>query len=73
MSSLSDAPVGYSGTIIALRGESRVVERLAELGFAPGHAIQVVGVVCFGEPVLVEVKGGHLALRRSEASCVEIA
>jgi Fe2+ transport system protein FeoA len=30
-------------------------------------------VVCFGEPVLVEVKGGHLALRRSEASCVEIA
>jgi Fe2+ transport system protein FeoA len=73
MKSIAETKPGFFGTITGFQGDARLVERLAELGFAPGNAIQVTGVVAFGEPLLVEVKGAHIALRRAEASCILIS
>ncbi len=73
MKSVAETKPGFLGTIAGLRGESRLVERLAELGLAPGNSIEVTGVMAFGEPLLVEVKGTHIALRRSEAHCILIS
>jgi Fe2+ transport system protein FeoA len=73
MKSIAETKPGFLGTIAGLQGDTRLVERLAELGLAPGNAIHVTGVVAFGEPLLVEVKGTHIALRRSEARCILVS
>ncbi len=72
MQTIADTKPGFSGTIANLKGDAHIVERLAELGLVPGNTIRVTGVVTFGEPLLVEVKGTHIALRRSEARCIQI-
>jgi Fe2+ transport system protein FeoA len=73
MKSVADTKPGFLGTIANLQGEAHIIERLAEMGLSPGSAISVTGVVAFGEPMLVEVKGTHIALRRSEAGCILIS
>lgn len=73
MQSLAETKAGFLGTIAGLQGEALLIERLAELGLAPGCTISVTGVVAFGEPLLIEVKGTHIALRRSEAGCVLVS
>lgn len=64
--------VGFSGEIRALAGPSLLTERLRELGFLSGEIVRVVGRAPFGEPLLVEVRGATVALRRAEAACLKV-
>ena len=58
----------------ALRpGEAGRVHALsADLGFCPGTPVQVVRRAPLGDPVLYELRGYQIALRRSEASRVRV-
>lgn len=58
--------------VARLSGDLRLTARLRELGFIVGEPIQVLGRAPFGEPILVEVRGATVALRKREAACVEI-
>ena len=42
--------------------------RLAEMGFTPGVAVEVVRVAPLGDPVEVRLRGYHLSLRADQAS-----
>jgi Fe2+ transport system protein FeoA len=69
---LKDIPVSQSATIRDLAGDQVVVARLREIGFVRGEEVVVTGHAPFGEPILVEVRGAIVALRKEEAECVKI-
>jgi ferrous iron transport protein A len=75
--SLVDLPPHRITTITSLReaedgaGQSKVLQRLAELGFMAGETISVLQRGPGGrEPIAVQVGDTVFALRRHEASCI---
>lgn len=72
MSSLAEKSVNYVGRVVGLVGEKDISDRLRELGFTTGESIRLVGVAPFGEPLMVEVRGAVVALRKAEAACIQI-
>ena len=70
MQHLDSQRTGYKGSVLALKGENRFVQRLYELGFAPGKKIVLRSKVVWGEPLIVELENISIALRREEARCI---
>ncbi len=71
--SLSSLEVGASGTVRRVSGaESGVGRRLADLGFLPGTSVAVVRRAPLGDPLVVELRGYQLCVRRRDASLVEV-
>ena len=65
---------GERGTVRRLRmGRDDGMRRLAEMGVRVGARILVRRVGPFGDPMLVELCGYTLALRREDADCIEMA
>lgn len=58
--------------IANLSGDAVLVARLRELGFIAGAEVKVLGRAPFGDPILVEVRGATVALRKAEARCVHL-
>ena len=53
--------------------DERVSLRLKELGFLPGVVLKIIGFGLLGrDPVAVEINGTKFALRRAEASKVQV-
>ncbi len=76
---LADLAPNRDTTIVSLtaaQGEdeaSGLLQRLAELGFMPGENIRVLRRGPGGrEPIAVQVGDTVFALRRHEASCVQV-
>jgi Fe2+ transport system protein FeoA len=69
---LSELPDGSRARVDAVTGEPLLRERLVELGFTPGAEVEVKGRAPLGGPIEVRVRGGILAVRRDEASCVRV-
>lgn len=67
---LAEVPDEFLGSILTLRGDLLILARLRELGFITGEMVAVVGRAPFGEPILVEIRGATVALRKSEAECI---
>ncbi len=55
-----------------LEGDAVVVSRLREIGFVRGEDVCVRGRAPFGDPILVELRGAIIALRKGEAACVRL-
>ena len=55
-----------------LEGDPVVVSRLREIGFVRGEDVCVRGRAPFGDPILVELRGAIIALRKAEAACVRL-
>ncbi len=58
--------------MVAVRGEGPFRRRLLELGILPGTPIARTGQAPLGDPLTYRVRGAVLALRRVEASSVEV-
>jgi len=78
--SLVDLPPHRVTTITSLReaedgdAQSKVLQRLAELGFMAGETISVLQRGPGGrEPIAVQVGDTVFALRRHEASCIQVS
>jgi ferrous iron transport protein A len=76
---LADLPPDRPTTIVgmaAAQGEDRssgLLQRLAELGFMAGESISVLRRGPGGsEPIAVQVGDTVFALRRHEASCIQV-
>ncbi len=67
---LKDVPKHAFFQIVGLTGDAVLVSRLREMGFNRGETVQVTGSAPFGEPLLVELRGAVVALRKEEAACV---
>ena len=67
---LADSPVNVCAKITALNGDPVIVSRLREIGFIRGEEVTARGKAPFGDPIIVEIRGAMVALRKAEASCV---
>jgi ferrous iron transport protein A len=69
---LTELAIEGEGNISKLEGDAVVVARLRELGFITGELVRVAGRAPFGEPILVEIRGATIALRKAEATCIHL-
>ncbi|MBT3984051.1 MAG: ferrous iron transport protein A [Bacteriovoracaceae bacterium] len=73
---LIEAQIGVESTIssvVSYPGEEDFALRLAHLGFIQGQKITILKVApIFGEPILISLRGGQLALTKKEASCIMV-
>jgi len=69
---LVNLPTDTTRPIVKLAGDGVLVSRLRELGFIRGETVRVVGHAPFGEPLIVEIRGATVALRKEEAECVHL-
>jgi ferrous iron transport protein A len=72
MKVLNSAPFNEILEIGAVSGDPHISMRLRELGFRPGVKIQILGQAPFGGPLLVQIHSNVLALRKSEAECLQV-
>jgi ferrous iron transport protein A len=63
---LVDLSPGQVGLIRSLEGGHQFMSRLAALGFTPGAPVRVMRNHGFG-PMIVSVRGAHIAIGRGEA------
>ncbi|MEL5878116.1 ferrous iron transport protein A [Cereibacter sphaeroides] len=47
-------------------------QKLLSMGLTPGTALRVLRVAPLGDPVVIEVRGYQLSLRKAEASALSI-
>lgn len=64
---LDELRTGESLTLAAIGGARSFQRRLMELGFLPGTPVRLVRRVGVGDLVELELRGGHISLRSSEA------
>ena len=69
---LLDAPYNLFCRIKSLDGPETECRRLLDLGITPGEELAIVQSVPFGDPLVVEVRGMRLALRRREAAWISL-
>ena len=72
MTSLDQLLPGMEASILGLAEDSLSAERLAVLGFIPGTRVRVIRRAPFGDPVLFEVGGRRVSLRRLDATSVHL-
>ena len=69
---LSELKDGQSGVISSLKADAAFSRRLEEMGFCSGEAVLCICRSAFGSPILYSVKDSMVALRKNDASLVEV-
>ena len=72
MSTLRDAKIGETVTVVKLTGEGPVKRRIMDMGITKGVSIFVRKVAPLGDPVEVTVRGYELSLRKADAEMIEV-
>ena len=72
MKSLAEIPLGRAATVVTVDGPRAFRRRLLEMGLVPGTAIRVVTVAPLGDPLRIEVRGGHWSIRKAEAAQIQV-
>lgn len=70
---LSNKAKSFAGKISRIVGSPETKIRLIELGFLVGDEVRVLGAALGGGPLMIEVRGTVLALRREEAKCIMVS
>lgn len=65
--------VGETAVLVGIHESHRHKERLLEMGFTPGATLRLVRTAIFGDPIQIQVKNSHFAIRRSDAGLIQIA
>ena len=72
MSTLKDAKIGSTVTVVKLHGQGAVRRRIMDMGITKGVTIKVKKVAPFGDPIEITVRGYQLSLRKADAEMIEI-
>lgn len=72
LGNLAGLPRGGAAIVRGLAGHPELRCRLQEMGFTPGCVVRLVAKAAFGGPLAFQVRGSLVALRRSDAACVEV-
>ncbi|MFH1328728.1 MAG: FeoA family protein, partial [Candidatus Bathyarchaeota archaeon] len=65
--SITDLESGQDGVIASVRGDRKIVQRLADLGVIPETLIHILNIAPFNGPIEVVVRGSKLAIGREIA------
>ncbi len=69
---LTNLPIGTKATVVSIKGNNRITQRLMEMGVVPGASVRVIKSAPFGDPLEILVRGYHLAMRKNEADAIEV-
>jgi ferrous iron transport protein A len=69
---LDEITPGVECVMVDLTAGGALCQRLMDLGFCPGAAIQVVRNAPLVDPVVLHIDGYHLSIRHEEARHVEV-
>jgi ferrous iron transport protein A len=64
---------GEYAKVVSLIGDESVTKRLMEMGIVPGVTIRKIKSAPFGDPIEIRVLGYSLAVRKKEASQIQIS
>ena len=70
--SLAELPPGHSAVVEEVDTSTAIGRRLQDLGFVKRTRVTAVRQAPLGDPVLYELRGTRLCLRRSEARLVRV-
>ena len=70
---LDQLPLGRSAHVSALHLTGKMRQRMQDLGFIPGICVTAVHISPLGDPVAYRVLDTVIALRKDDASKIEIA
>lgn len=69
---LADLTLGQSARVVNVQAVDEAGQRILEMGLTPGVTVRMTGAAPLGDPVVFEVRGYSLSLRRAEAARVEV-
>ena len=69
---LYDLKIGEFGTINNITGDSKLTKRPSALGLTKGTKIQYTGIAPLGDPIIVNLRGFNLALRKKDAEKITL-
>ena len=72
MSTLKQAKIWETVTVVKLHGEGAVKRRLMDMGITKGVSVFIRKVAPLGDPVEVTVRGYELSLRKADAEMIEV-
>ena len=72
MSTLKDAKIGSTVTVVKLHGQGAVRRRIMDMGITKGVNIKVCKVAPLGDPIEITVRGYQLSLRKDDAQMIEV-
>ncbi|HEV3438606.1 MAG TPA: ferrous iron transport protein A [Gemmata sp.] len=72
MRALSELRPGARAEVLAVTGESGLVQRLHEFGLFEGEEIEVLALAPLGDPIEIRLGNTRLSLRKSEAAGVSV-
>lgn len=64
--------LGGTFALHSLDGPVEWTSRLIEVGFVPGESCRLLHCLPFGGPIVIEVRGTTVALRRDEANTLKV-
>lgn len=70
---LNQLQPGQVAVIVSVGGQAGLRRRYMEMGLVRGETVRVERVAPLGDPVAYSIKGYRLALRREEASQIQVA
>lgn len=68
---LDRIPFGSRARVLSVKGSGGSL-RLMEMGIVPGAPVSLVRTAPLGDPIQVQVRDYHLALRRVDASTISV-
>lgn len=72
VSRLSELTEGERARVREVDARDEVGQRILEMGLTPGVEVRMVGKAPLGDPLVFEVRGYRLSLRRVEAARIEV-
>jgi len=70
---LAGIPLGTQVTVSFVCAQNPALQhKLLAMGLVAGAVVEVVGAAPFGDPLLIQINQGRVALRREEAFAVEV-
>jgi len=69
---ISQLKPGQRAKIRSVAGNSPLSQRIVELGFTPGTSVRLIARAAFGGAIAFQIRGTMIALRRSDATIVEV-
>lgn len=72
MMSIYDLKPGQSGFVHSILGDEKLAKRLLALGATEGTEIKVKQTAPFGDPIVINLRGFDLAIRKKDARNIHI-
>ena len=69
---LSELALGEAARVVGVDARGDAGLRAMEMGVIPGTVVKLVAVAPLGDPLVFELRGYRLSLRKSEASGIEV-